>query len=887
MALVGAAMLLGLTPPLPAAASNNASINLTQTLGAPTMTPALQLSLSVDKGTAIPGDTLTYSSTITNSAATLAFSGTDMAQNNGNIAATVSAYYDDVEYYSMASKSWVALAGAAASATGYTPLVTPPIATGMTFSATPVAATGVTYPSSGNFIVGTQINTTATAAWNFQASVTVTPSQIAILKDPSKVNGLRDVVHFEVTPRATTQGQPFNYRNDVTNLFQSQSAAVSNVTITINQPSGGPAQFTGSTTPGLASLAPGASVSVTSAYQVPRVAAKGASESDSDYLARLTALNGSSMQAMATASGSGPNGTVQAPAPAPVSTREQLPIVTIAKSGPATTDAGTSEANPLTLQNAGLATASSLAITDSLPGGANGNVSGTPATLQAGASGSAQALFPIPAAQPDGSLTDTAAVTWQDANGNGYGPLSSSWTTQVHSTLAGATLTLAPASAGPDVTGTSQTLQATLVDRTGKPITNQAIGFAVTGANPTSGSTTTDANGVAPFTYTGNNNGIDQVQATVSSGSVTLQSNTSAVNWVTPITTVSTTSVTGRFYYGGCGSFCANVANPVFTQTFPTIDFNPPAGTVPNNITNVGVETRPFTDITTNALGVFTGSVVAQGNGHQAGSGDLFGFDAVFTGTYVVAKAGDISFSFYSDDGFIFGVGNGASRVSGAYSNPPSSTPLQAYPVMGAYNQPTSPVANQVTVHFPTAGSFPYEVDYSECCGGQVSLTMASSATGHGVPPAGNLTITPVNVPTQAVGQPVKLTVAAMDASGQAVASLPLTMTVSGPNSQLVTGTTDASGTAVLSYTGTATGTDLVIVGASVSGAPAVSNTIPVTWAFGSGSSATQPPPVIVNPSPADGTVVTKRSALSSLHRPARRSPRGRSATRSLTPCRR
>ena len=387
MALVGAAMLLGLTPPLPAAASNNASINLTQTLGAPTMTPALQLSLSVDKGTAIPGDTLTYSSTVTNSAATLAFSGTDMAQNNGNIAATVSAYYDDVEYYSTASKSWVALAGTAATATGYTPLVTPPIVTGMIFSATPVTATGVTYPSSGNFIVGTQINTTATAAWNFQASVTVTPSQIAILKDPSKVNGLRDVVHFEVTPRATAQGQPFNYRNDVTNLFQSQSAAVSNVTITINQPSGGPAQFTGSTTPGLASLAPGASVSVTSAYQVPRVAAKGASESDSDYLARLTALNGSSMQAMATASGSGPNGTVQAPAPAPVSTKEQLPIVTIAKSGPATTDAGTSEANPLTLQNAGLATASSLAITDSLPGGANGNVSGTPATLQAGASG--------------------------------------------------------------------------------------------------------------------------------------------------------------------------------------------------------------------------------------------------------------------------------------------------------------------------------------------------------------------------------------------------------------------------------------------------------------------------------------------------------------------
>ena len=216
-------LLVGLTPSLPATAgTGNASINLTETLGAPTIAPVLKLTLAVDKSAAIPGDTLTYSSTVTNTGATLAFSGTDFAQNNGNIAATVSAYYDDVEYYSTASKGWVALAGTAAS-TG-TPVVTPPIKTGMTFSATGVTANGVTYPSTGDPILGTQINTTATAAWNFQASVSVTPSLIAILKDPTKVNGVRNVIHLEVSPRAISQGQPFNYRNDVTNLFQSQSA---------------------------------------------------------------------------------------------------------------------------------------------------------------------------------------------------------------------------------------------------------------------------------------------------------------------------------------------------------------------------------------------------------------------------------------------------------------------------------------------------------------------------------------------------------------------------------------------------------------------------------------------------------------------------------------
>ena len=104
-------LLVGLTPSLPATAgTGNASINLTETLGAPTIAPVLKLTLAVDKSAAIPGDTLTYSSTVTNTGATLAFSGTDFAQNNGNIAATVSAYYDDVEYYSTASKGWVALA---------------------------------------------------------------------------------------------------------------------------------------------------------------------------------------------------------------------------------------------------------------------------------------------------------------------------------------------------------------------------------------------------------------------------------------------------------------------------------------------------------------------------------------------------------------------------------------------------------------------------------------------------------------------------------------------------------------------------------------------------------------------------------------------------------
>src|SRR5207302_1048920 len=163
---------------------------------------------------------------------------------------------------------------------------------------------------------------------------------------------------------------------------------------------------------------------------------------------------------------------------------------------PATSDAGTSESNPLALQNAGLATASALIIADSLPGGGSGTVTGAPATLAAGANGSAQAVYPIPASQPEGGLTDTAGITWQGANG-----------------------------------------------------------------------------------------GTDVAQATFTSGSFSLQSNTSTITWITPVATVGTTPVQGNFY-AEASSACSFVAQPgntpAFGQSFPSIEFNPPAGIVPH-----------------------------------------------------------------------------------------------------------------------------------------------------------------------------------------------------------------------------------------------------------------------------------------------------------------
>src|ERR1041385_4707389 len=91
---------------------------------------------------------------------------------------------------------------------------------------------------------------------------------------------------------------------------------------------------------------------------------------------------------------------------------------------------------------------------------------------------------------------------------------------------------------------------------------------------------------------------------------------------------------------------------------------------------------------------------------------------------------------------------------------PPASglTPFQGYPVMGAFNTATAPVANNVTVHFPAAGTYPYEVDYTECCAGQLVITMTSNVTGgHGVPPSGAITLTPGTNLTKSIRQTAAL----------------------------------------------------------------------------------------------------------------------------------
>jgi len=248
---------------------------------------------------------------------------------------------------------------------------------------------------------------------------------------------------------------------------------------------------------------------------------------------------------------------------------------------------------------------------------------------------------------------------------------------------------------------------------------------------------------------------------------------------------------------------------------------------------SIGVNTRPFTDVTTDLNGNFTGSIVVQGNGLQAGVGALFNFQAVFTGSYTVAAAGNVTFNFFSDDGFIFGVNNGATRVSGSLFNPPPSglTPFQGYPVMGAFNTATAPVANSITVHFPGPGTYQYEIDYSECCAGELAVTMTSSLSGnHGVPSSGTVTLTPGTNVSKSIGGTATFSALLTDASGAIIPNVPVLFNVAGANTIQFQGVSDSTGRATFSYQSFRTGTDIVQANAQITGMTAVSNQTLVTW---------------------------------------------------------
>jgi len=192
---------------------------------------------------------------------------------------------------------------------------------------------------------------------------------------------------------------------------------------------------------------------------------------------------------------------------------------------------------------------------------------------------------------------------------------------------------------------------------------------------------------------------------------------------------VSISPVTGAFYFntGANCTFDPGGQSPAFTQEFGGLNFNPPLGLIAG--ATAGPSTAPFTNVLTNSNGSFAGTEVASGGGVQAGKGTFTFFFSAFTGKIIVDGSQQVDFDIYHDDGFVFGIGGNAQRVSGPLTDPPPNgrTDSLELPVVGSYNRSSTPRQSTVVVQFPKAGEYNFEIDYTSCKGTTRILTMFTS----------------------------------------------------------------------------------------------------------------------------------------------------------------
>lgn len=187
------------------------------------------------------------------------------------------------------------------------------------------------------------------------------------------------------------------------------------------------------------------------------------------------------------------------------------------------------------------------------------------------------------------------------------------------------------------------------------------------------------------------------------------------------VPSLSFVSVKADFFQGGSYNFTtAAGTTPLFSISIPNILFNP------NN--NLGFSanqwTQPFTNVRVDAAGANPSPAVAQGNGYIAGGGTSVikgSWNTVFSGNLRVGAPGSYVIYINSDDGYTLGIGssggNAPTASGGENVGRPSSglTAFNGLPI-ASVKQGTNygwPMAS-VTVNFPAAGDYPFEVDYAE-----------------------------------------------------------------------------------------------------------------------------------------------------------------------------
>lgn len=239
------------------------------------------------------------------------------------------------------------------------------------------------------------------------------------------------------------------------------------------------------------------------------------------------------------------------------------------------------------------------------------------------------------------------------------------------------------------------------------------------------------------------------------------------------------TSQEARFFYNNedaCAFIVTTATPPAFVEPtkFPVISFNPQDSTGISQGCSApvpGLNTRPLTDLWHQSTPSPCATQPAQDQLRatptlQAGVGALASFHGLFTGQLYVPTAGDVTFNQYVDDAWVLGIGpkvGGSGEqpfyVSGTFNPPPppppSPSPVSAfngYQVVSQWQTGSGHTdLKQTTVHFPAAGYYPIEFDYTECQVGELEAVLGSTAANP-IPNGPSPTLTPIPTVTCATG---------------------------------------------------------------------------------------------------------------------------------------
>ncbi len=211
---------------------------------------------------------------------------------------------------------------------------------------------------------------------------------------------------------------------------------------------------------------------------------------------------------------------------------------------------------------------------------------------------------------------------------------------------------------------------------------------------------------------TGNNSGSDIVQAFLDSKS--LSSNQAQVVWQNTNGPISLSPIQVYFQTGYAGAILpAGIGASGFsaTQTINSLMINTHPGTyLPGDPDSNGNQYNPMANQAVTSTGTFSANVNIVGDP----GGAIY---LALVGQFVVAQAGNITFTALSNQGFVLGC-PGASYVSGVKTfGGVNQTPIKGYASLagrnGSFPGGVNYATDNFTLNFPAPGVYNYEIVFA------------------------------------------------------------------------------------------------------------------------------------------------------------------------------